>query len=79
MTKYYNSRVSPRGFLPNDLVLKKVISATKDLKDGKLEPNWEEPYRVVKVLKSGTYHLETLGGAKLPHPCNVERLKKFFQ
>ena len=39
MAKFYNSRVKHRSFQLGDLVLKKVILATKDSCEGKLRPN----------------------------------------
>uniref|UniRef100_A0A2N9J3T5 Uncharacterized protein n=1 Tax=Fagus sylvatica TaxID=28930 RepID=A0A2N9J3T5_FAGSY len=42
--------------------------AIKDPFQGKLGPNWEGPYKVVQYFRKGTYHLEDMGGKKLPHP-----------
>ena len=47
MAKYFNQRVKLKRFSIGDLVLRKVILATKDLAQGKLGPTWEEPYKVV--------------------------------
>ena len=46
MAKYYNSNVRHRDFQVGDLVLWKVIGATKDPSQGKLSPNWEGPYKI---------------------------------
>ena len=46
MAKYYNSNVRHRDFQAGDLVLWKVIGATKDPSQGKLGLNWEGPYRI---------------------------------
>ena len=46
MAKYYNSNVRHRDFQVGDLVLWKVIGATKDPSQGKLNPNWEGPYKI---------------------------------
>ena len=62
MAKRYNSRVRHRDFQVGDLVLRKVMDATKDASQGKLGPNWEEPYKVASWHRKGTYHLETLDG-----------------
>ena len=62
MAKRYNSRVRHRDFQVGDLVLRKVMDATKDVSQGKLGPNWEEPYKVASWHRKGTYHLETLDG-----------------
>ena len=79
MAKHYNSRVRHRDFQVGDLVLRKVMGATRDPTQGKLGPNWEGPYRVTSWQRKGTYHLETLEGQKLPHPWNTEHLRKCYQ
>ena len=79
MAKHYNSNVRHMDFQVGDLVLRKVMGATKDLSQGKLGPNWEGPYRITSWQKKGTYHLETLDGRKLQHPWNTEHLQKYYQ
>ena len=79
MAQYYNSWVRHRDFQVGDLVLRKVMGAARDPTQGKLGLNWERPYRVTSWQRNGTYHLETLGGQKLPHPWNTEHLRKYYQ
>ena len=79
MAKHYNSRVKPRPLQLGDLVLKKVILATKDSREGKLGPNWEGPYLITEVVRPGTYRIQDLEGKVLPHPWNAEHLKKYYQ
>ena len=79
MAKHYNSNVRHMDFQVGDLVLRKVMGATKDLSQGKLGPNWEGPYRITSWQRKGTYHLETLDGRKLQHPWNMEHLRKYYQ
>ena len=64
MAKHYNSRVRHKDFQAGDLILRKVMGASKDPTQGKLSPNWEEPYRITSWQRKGMYHLETLDGAK---------------
>ena len=78
MAKHYNSRVLHKDFKVGDLVLKKVMDATRDPTKGKLGPNWERPYRVTSWKRKGIYHLETIDGQKLPHPWNTEHLRKYY-
>ncbi len=78
MARYYNTKVKPRQFSIDDLVLRKITLATKDPTQGKLGPNWEGPYKVVEIRRQGTYHLENVNGRQLPHPWNAEHLKKYF-
>ena len=79
MAKHYNSNVRHKDFQVGDLVLRKVMGATRDPSQGKLGPNWEGPYRIVSWQRKGTYHLETLDGQKLQHPWNTEHLRKYYQ
>ena len=68
MAKHYNSNVRRRDFQVGDLVLRKVMGATRDPSQGELGPNWEGPYRIASWQRKETYHLETLDGQKLQHP-----------
>ena len=77
MAKHYNNRVRHRDFQVGDLVLRKVIGASKDPTQGKLGPNWEGPYRIMSWQRRGTYHLQTLDGQKLLHPWKTEHLRKY--
>ena len=79
MAKHYNSNVRHKDFQVGDLVLRKVMDATKDPSQGKLGPNWEGTYRITSWQRKGTYHLETLDGRKLQHPWNTEHLRKYYQ
>ena len=42
----YDANVRVRPLTPGDLVLRKVVGATKNPAWGKLWPNWEGPYRI---------------------------------
>jgi len=55
------------------------MGATRDPSHGKLEPNWEGPYKVTSWQRKNTYNLETLDEQKLHHPWNAEHLKKYYQ
>ena len=79
MTRQYDAMVKPRGFNIRDLVLKRVSLTTKNPAHGKLEPNWEGPYRVINCKRQGSYYLEALDRRKLEHPWNVEHLRKYYQ
>ena len=46
MAKHYNSNVKHKDFQVGDLVLRKVMDATRDSSQGKLGPNWEGTYRI---------------------------------
>ena len=79
MSKHYNTKVRHREFQIGDLVLRKVMGASKDPSQGKLGPNWEGPYRITSWQRKGTYHLEKMDGRKLQHPWNTKHLRKYYQ
>ena len=62
-----------------DLVLKKAEFSAAEKRDGKLGANWEGPYKVIQILTPGTYKLEDMQGKVLPHPWNIQHLRKYFQ
>ncbi|XP_024023680.1 uncharacterized protein LOC112092255 [Morus notabilis] len=78
-TRYYNKKVRQRRFVPGDLVLKRVTQSTKPKNTGPLGPTWEGPYRVRKMLRPGTYVLESLDSKKIQHPWNAEQLRLYYQ
>ena len=79
MTRYCNQRVKLKRFNPKDMVLWKVSQATKDPNEGKLGPNWEGPYKVVRHSRRGSYYLEDTKSKPLSRPWNAEQLKKYYQ
>ncbi|KAL5575739.1 hypothetical protein UlMin_017438 [Ulmus minor] len=79
VARHYNSKVRLRRFTKGDLVLRRIFLNTKEKGVGVLGPNWEGPYRVRAILRTGTYELETLGGRVLANPWNAEHLKKYYQ
>ena len=64
----YNTRVKLRPLEPGDLVLRKVLGATKNPTWGKLGPNWEGPYRISSLANIGAYFLEDLDENVVPRP-----------
>ena len=78
-TRYYDQRVKPRSYKPDDLVLKNILPTKKDPTHGKMGPNWEGPYIVSHIIRPGNYELQTEEGKTLPHSWNAEHLKMFYQ
>ena len=74
----YNVNVKLRLLAPGDLVLRKVVGAAKDPSWGKLGPNWERPFRITSVAGIGAYYLEDLDEKAVPHPWNVNNLKRYY-
>ncbi|XP_012839272.1 PREDICTED: uncharacterized protein LOC105959678 [Erythranthe guttata] len=75
MAKAYNSKVRPRSFQVGDLVLRKD-EASHPI--GKLDPKWEGPYKVTKVVNTGAYRLENIDGHPIPRTWNIGNLKRFY-
>ena len=78
MKRRYNKNIKPRSFQVGDLVLRKMVTNTKNPNDGKLEPNWEGPYRVTTLAGVGAYRLEDMDGKPVPKPWNICNLRKYF-
>ncbi len=47
------------------MVLRKIKAIGKT--GGKLAPTWHGPFKVVKVIKLGTYYLQAMKGNILPY------------
>ena len=73
-----NAKVRPLSFTPGDLVLRKVFQTTQEPGVGAFGSKWEGPYKVTRIVRSGVYELEDLGGKPLSHPWNAEHLKKII-
>ena len=78
ITRYYNQKVKPISYMPGDLVLKKLLPARKNPAHGKLNPDWEGPYIISRVVRAGNYELQTEKGKILQHAWNAEHLKHFY-
>ena len=74
----YDANVKLRPLTPSDLVLCKVVSATKNPTWGKLGLNWEGPYRITSEASIGAYFLEDLDEHVIPCPWNVNNLKRYY-
>ncbi|KAK3012745.1 hypothetical protein RJ639_008093 [Escallonia herrerae] len=79
VARYYNKKVRSKQFNEGDLVLHKLEVSNPKAATGKLSPNWERPYRVIKVLKTGAYALGTLSGESIPRTWNAENLRRYYQ
>ena len=74
----YDANVKFRPLAQEDIVLRKVIGASKNPSWGKLGPNWEGPYRITSVVGIGEYYLEDLDEKAVPCPWNVNNLKRYY-
>ena len=76
--RYYDRKVKPNSFKPDDLVHKKILPTRKDPTHGKLGPNWEGPSIVSRIIRPDNYELQTKEGKTLHYSCNAEHLKRFY-
>jgi hypothetical protein len=44
----------------------------------KLSPDWEGPFQVTQVCRSGYVRLAMKDGVPLSNPSNIEQLRKFY-
>jgi len=71
IASYYNRTIKRRGFVPGDLVLRRTDG-------GKLDPNCEGPYVVMKEVAPGAYRIKDQAGNPLASTWNVMRLRKYY-
>ena len=74
----YDVNVKLRPLAVGDLVLRKVLGMAKNPAWGKLGPNWKGPYRITSAAGIGAYYLEDLEEKAVPHPWNVNNLKRYY-
>ena len=75
LAQSYNKMLQVRSFKPDDLVLRRAVRAHKKQKLG---PNWEGPYRVIRLTGPNSYFLETLDERKIPRPRNAKNLCMYY-
>ncbi|TKC12032.1 DDE-type integrase/transposase/recombinase, partial [Robertmurraya kyonggiensis] len=73
--RFHDKNVKTRSFQIGDLVLRRIQNTAGH---SKLTSPWDGPFLVSKVLKPGTYRLQTEDGVELPNPWNIEHLRKFY-
>jgi hypothetical protein len=79
VAKSYNKKVKVKSFQVGELVWKTMLPiGSKSNQFGKWSPNWEGPYKVVRVIFGNSYLLETLQGESLPRAINERYLKRYF-
>ena len=74
----YGTNVKLKPLAPRDLVLRKIVGAAKNPSWGKLRANWEGPFRITSVVGIGAYYLGNLDEKDVPHPWNVNNLKRNY-
>ena len=74
---YFAKHTRVKNFQQGDLVLRDV-AASDPTNTGKLQPNWEGPYKVKEVLHPGTYKLSHMDGLEVLNTRHGLRLRKFY-
>ena len=72
------TNVRNRRFNEGDLVLRKVFQNTAERNTGKLGANCEGPYKIIKVVRPGSYEISNMQGVKIPRAWNAMHLKKYY-
>ncbi|KAL2251354.1 UNVERIFIED_CONTAM: Retrovirus-related Pol polyprotein from transposon opus [Sesamum indicum] len=75
MLRGHSKNLKPRSLQVGDLVLRKV-EVSKHV--GKLDPNWEGPFKVIEIIGKGTYKLQDTQGNEVTRPWNIQNLKRFY-
>ena len=79
VAKAYTKKVRSKSFQVGELVWKTILPiGSKSNQFGKWSPNWEGPYKVVKVIFENSYVLETVQGERLTRAFNGRYLKGYF-
>uniref|UniRef100_A0A803MRR6 Tf2-1-like SH3-like domain-containing protein n=1 Tax=Chenopodium quinoa TaxID=63459 RepID=A0A803MRR6_CHEQI len=77
VARSFNKNVRARVFKLGDWVLRKVYKNTRKVNAGKLAPNWEGPYEIIKVVGNGAYRLRNTEGKEVQRSWNAARLKLY--
>ena len=77
VARYYDNKFRPRIFRVGDLVLNRVLVQEPSL--GSFCPKWDRPYRIIEIVRPGTYRLADQDDRNLGHPWHANHLKRFYQ
>ena len=76
--EYFGKRARIRAFTLGDLV-NRAIEASDPRHTGKLMPKWEGLYKVIEVLRPGTYRLARMDETEVNNTWHGEKLRKYYQ
>uniref|UniRef100_A0A803N6C4 RNase H type-1 domain-containing protein n=1 Tax=Chenopodium quinoa TaxID=63459 RepID=A0A803N6C4_CHEQI len=77
VARSFNKNVRARVFKLGDWVLIKVYENTREVNAGKLAPNWEGPYEIIKVVGNGAYRLRDMEGKEVQRSWNAAHLNLY--
>ncbi|XP_074378074.1 uncharacterized protein LOC141719596 [Apium graveolens] len=72
--EHFSKKSRVKNFQVGDLVLRDT-EASDPTNTGKLMPEWEGPYRIKEVLRSGTYKLMNMDESEIPNTLHGLRLR----
>ncbi|XP_074355626.1 uncharacterized protein LOC141695267 [Apium graveolens] len=75
---YFEKKAKIKEYEVGDLVLQDT-EASDLTNQGKLQPNWEAPYKVKEILHLRTYKLSYLNDTKVSNSCHGSPLIKIYQ
>ncbi|XP_071718923.1 uncharacterized protein [Rutidosis leptorrhynchoides] len=76
IAKYYNKKIHALAFDVGEWVLRNN-EASRAEKQGKLGPNWEGPYQIVRINAVGSYKLQDIEGRNVPNAWHATLLKRY--
>ena len=77
MIRAFNKKVRPQEYQAGVLVIKRIILPQSDPR-GKWTPTYEGPFVVKHIFSGGAMILATMDGDDLPHPANVDIVKRYY-
>ena len=78
LARRYNRDMKRRDFSAGDLVLRKADGKAREINTRKIAPNWEGPYRVTAIARTGMYYLEDMDERPPPRPWSIQNLRRFY-
>ena len=79
LARWHHQRVKPRTFKAGELILRSVFENMSNPTDGKFQPKWEGPYKVVRARTTSSYALSRPDGTPVPRMWNAMHLMKYYQ
>ena len=77
MIKAFNKKVRCQEYQVRDLVIKGIILPQGNPRS-KWTPTYEGPFVVKNIFSGGDMILATMDGDDLPHPVNVDIVKRYY-
>ena len=77
MIKAFNKKLRLQEYQVGDLVIKRIILPQGDPR-GKWTPTYEVPFVIKRIFSDGEMISTTMDGDDLPHPVNVDIVKRYY-